>query len=275
VQDIHDLHPDLAWGPRGTLGCLFDNTALELTGFYLPDTSCSVTTEDPGRLLLFFQNAPSGFQGLHGLWLQADRAVTTLRSRLSSGEMNFRWWNRAQTDIEGILGIRYIDLQERVSIFTGENDLTIVDPVNLEPLPANQATYSMMAHNHIVGPQLGFEFYLPLRKWAFLGLQSKGTWGANFVDTTARLKRGDDVVVGIDEQRHAVVFSQVYEVSAFVDILTLDRLRLRGGYSAMLLLGVDEAASQINYDLSQPFNRSNDHGSIFYHGALVELQFFF
>ena len=267
VQTTSDLPFNENWGIRGTVGYLCDDAALEVSGFYLPSMTSSATTVDQGRLILLFQNAPAGFQGNHGLWLQADEEVTSLRSTLGSAELNYRWWNRALTDIEGILGVRYLDLQEKLSIFTDESGLSMVDPTN-------QANYLAASYNRIVAPQFGFEGFLPLGKWANLSFMGKGAWGVNLVNETIRLKRGDGLV-GLDQAHSDTAFGQVYEAGAFLDIFILDRLRLRGGYQALWVVGVNEPTSNINYDLSQPPGNPKADHSIFYHGPMVELQFLF
>jgi hypothetical protein len=273
AQDTHDVVPELSWGVRATLGYLDDDRALELTGFYIPDTERSVTVSNPGRLLLFFQNAPPTFQNNgHDLWLHADRNTARLQSALGDVELNYRWWSRALTGVEGILGFRYMELQERARLDTAAA-LSVVDINNL-PNPAQQASYMTRVHNHMLMPQTGFEWDLPLFPWLNFGVIGKAAWGADYANVTTRLTRGDGFV-GAEGRKGNWTYTSVYEIDAFFDLVMLERMRIRAGYTALWALHLDEALQQINYDLSAQPGPRRDGGSIFYHGPMIEVQFLF
>src|SRR5262249_14174313 len=57
------LTPTFGWGPRGTVGMLFDSCALEAPGYYLTETTNQVSRSPPGQLTSFFFNPPVGFEG--------------------------------------------------------------------------------------------------------------------------------------------------------------------------------------------------------------------
>src|SRR5262249_25718365 len=48
------LEPSTFWGGRVTLGYLFDNEAIELTGFYIPPSTKHIETIGQGQLLVPF-----------------------------------------------------------------------------------------------------------------------------------------------------------------------------------------------------------------------------
>jgi hypothetical protein len=262
----------MGWGLNGSFGYMFDDAALEVAGFYVPNNSSQIEARQPGRLFLFFHEPPVGLEGDNGMWRQADRVVATLTSELSSGELNYRWWSRSHYGLEGILGVRYLGINEKISIFTDDDGLLVNDVTN-RPDPNRQATVSVRSHNRLVAAQAGFEGYLPVFKWAGIGTIAKGAWGPNFLTVDHRITRGD-LFVGRSERRDDVLFSQVYEISAFADIFLWEKIRLRAGYNVMWALGVNEAIRQIDYDLLQPGPHKND-GSIFYHGPMIELHLIF
>jgi hypothetical protein len=275
VLNFNDIRPDLGWGFRGTVGYLYDDAAIEITGFYLPQTDDSVAAADVGRLHLFFNNPPLGFEGDNGLWLQADFARATIGTALGNLELNYRWWSRATTGFEGIIGVRYMDVQEKLSIFTDDDGISIRD-VNDQPDPNRQATYNLRAHNHILGPQVGVEWFLPLLSWVNLGTQCKGAWGANWIEVDAQLQRGDGLV-GRQAERSDVDFAHLYEMNFFFDFTVLERMRIRAGYNCLWVVNVAEAVDNISYDLRQVTQPgpANNNGAIFYHGPIVEMMFFF
>lgn len=272
AQDTHQIDPSFDWGGRATIGYLDDDAGLELTGFYLPEQDASSTVRDPGRLVLFFQNAPPAFTARHSVWLHADSNTTSLQSSLGNVELNYRWWSRALTGFEGILGLRYMELQERARLTTAD-DLSVTD-INGLPNPAQQASYMTRVHNHMLMPQTGFEWNLPIVSWLSFGIMGKAAWGANYVDVTTRLTRGDGFV-GAEGRRANWSYTSVYEVNAFFDLVTLERMRIRAGYSALWAVHVDEALQQVHYDLSSQPGPRRDGGSIFYHGPMIEVQFLF
>jgi hypothetical protein len=273
LLNFNQIIPDFSWGVRGTVGYLYDNAGLEVTGFYLPGTDDSISVANPGRLTLLFDNPPLGLEGDNGLWLQADFTQATLNAVFGSVEMNYRWWALSITGFEGILGVRYVDYNEKLSIFTDDDGILIRD-INGLPDPLRQATYLSRAHNHILAPQLGAEWFYPLCSWLSVGAMAKGAWGVNYIDVNTRVKRGDDYV-GREGRRSDVTFSHLYEINGFFDLVMFDRMRLRAGYNVMWLVGVAEAIDQISYDLRVQPGPAQNSGSIFFHGPMVELQLLF
>jgi hypothetical protein len=273
IEDLNDVVPKLSWGAGGTLGYLWGNHAIEVTGWYIFGNDAHDDATAPGSLDSFFFHPPLGFEGDNGLWLQADRIRVFNRSNMWDAEVNYRHTNLAETEAELILGVRYLDLQDRFGIFTDDDGLTFVDVFG-NPDPKRQATYSVRAHNRILAPQIGFEYEKRPLYWLSLGCKAKGAWGVNFIDNYFDLQRGDGFR-GFSAHRSATIFSSVYEVGAFADVHILERFRVRAGYTAMWLVHVDAASDQLNFNLAAPLANKNNDGSIFYYGPSIEFQFLF
>src|SRR5262249_32375912 len=183
-------------GVRATVGYHWDGQALELSGFYLSQNSSAKSYANPGMLDTFFNvggnfaAAPLGFEGDNGLWLQADVIKLRLQTALGNAEANYRCWLGADADFSCLIGVRYLDLYERFSFYTGDDDLTVLG-VNGRPDPTKEATYFVTAHNQILAPQLGFEWNRAINCWLAFSMSAKGAWGANFLTVDVNLKRGD------------------------------------------------------------------------------------
>ena len=274
LQSLSDVHPHFNAGPRATLGYLCNgNQAFEVSGYYIFESNATSAIQNPGRIDSFFFNPPLGFEGDNGLWLQADRMSTMLSSTLWTVEANYRYTDAAVTGAELIAGVRYFDLDERLSSFTDDDGIQF-PLVNGQPDPARTATYSVRTHNRLVAPQLGFEWEKNPTCWLGLGVSAKGAWGANFVTLERSLVRGDGFV-GFNGSRSETQFSQMYEINAFVDIHILERLKLRMGYDTMWFLNMANVVDQYDFNLQDTNTILNRNGSIFFHGPMAELQFLF
>lgn len=271
---FNDIVPDLAWGPRLTVGVLAGSDEIEVTGFFIPRTSRTIGAANPGRLDPFFFNAPAGFGGDNGLFLQDDIVQTTLQSTIGNAEINYRYTDLGLNGMELILGVRYFDVLERLTTFVDQN--AISNPLNSTTglaNPLDQATYSVATHNRIVAPQLGFEGDWGICKWLSAGVLFKGAWGMNFVTQEHSLTRGDGLV-GFANTHDDTIFSQLYEAGAFAEIHVTERCNVRLGYTALWILHVDAVIDQYQVDLSKT-QTINHNGSIFYGGPMIEMQFLF
>jgi len=143
VQDLNNIVPDMAFGVRGTLGILLEDagTSLEFTGLYIPQRDSRNEIILPGRLNSFFFNAPPGFGGDNGLFLQGDRSVATQQTALGSAELSVRTFSKAFTGFELLLGVRYLNVHERFSLLF-DDDGVLHQNVFSQPDPTLQATYS-------------------------------------------------------------------------------------------------------------------------------------
>jgi hypothetical protein len=273
AADFDDIDMRLNHGVRTTFGYHWDHQALELGGFYLSQSSSATVIANRGRLDSFFNingnfnNAPLGFEGDNGMWLQADLMRLRLQTALGSGEVNYRCWPLLETGWSGSLGVRYLDVYERFSFFTGDDDLTAPDP-------RRQSTYSTTTHNRIVAPQLGCEYNRAISCWLAFSATAKGAWGANFLDTDVHLKRGDGFMAP-SGHRSETIFSHLYEMGFFLDFRLHEHARLRAGYNLLWVVDVAEAVGQLDFNLANQAGQRNNHGNIFYHGPSVELHFMF
>jgi hypothetical protein len=283
----HDLDPDYAWGVRATFGYLCDDAAIEVTGFYIPeqDTTASVAALPRpkfGQFTLPFTNLPANLPATveanllgptsQGLLSRADSVTERLRSSLGDAELNYRWWSRAFTPVEGIFGFRYMNVQERASI-TADSTLT-GNALGLGLAPASLvATDLARANNNLLLGQCGAEFNIPVTCWLYLGLMAKFAAGANYVEVTQRVSDGMGNLA-ISNKRDLWTYSSVYELDAFIDIVQFEKVRLRVGYNLLWVTHVAEGFQQFNSDLSQG-PTIHDGGSIFYHGPMIEAMFLF
>jgi hypothetical protein len=110
--------------------------------------------------------------------------------------------------------------------------------------------------------------------WFTVGANFKGAWGANFVEIDKRLTRGDGLI-GFNDKNSDTIFSHLYEIGLYGDISLWEQFRFRFGYSALWIVHVPDAQTQVQFDLAHQFPGRNDNGSVFYHGPMIEFQFFF
>jgi hypothetical protein len=280
AQRYDDIVPELAWGEKLTIGYLWENQAIEWTGFTIFQHHKFSDKIIPGRIDSSYFNAPPGFgpgfspaNANNSLAVNGDRVETRLASTMYSSELTYRCTDKAVTDLEFLCGFRYFDLREDLATFTDGN--TLVYPNNTGSInPALQATHSVTTFNRLIGPQFGVEYTYPWTCWFATGATAKGCWGANFVDTRLRLQRGDGLI-GFNLDRSQVIFSHLYEVGVNVEFKLLERAKIRAGYNAMWFLNMMNVVDQVDFNLGNPRGRNNRDGSIFYHGPSIELQLLF
>jgi hypothetical protein len=273
VQDYDDIAPQMQWGAEGTLGYQWGGNAIELSGFYIGSNSRASEVDIPGRLFLPFTHPPLGFEGDNGMWLNADRSRITLEQTLGNAEVNYRWWDQAIRSVQGILGVRYTDLEDRFDNFTDDDGLTFHD-INLNPDPTRQADYRVVSHNHLVAGQFGFEWNQPVCSWLTFTWTGKAAVGCNFLDIHYTLTRGDGLV-GRSASRYTTLLSSEYETGVFFDFWLCERGRLRAGYDLLWLANIAPAVNQVNFDLENPTSMKIHQESLLYHGPLIELEFLF
>lgn len=240
-----------------------------------------------------FFNAPAGFEGNNGLWLQADTVSVSYESSLASIEFNARRWSNIGGPWEGFFGIRYFDHEERLDYTTVDDFFQdIVNPFApqvAQPVPVFSATgfpfrrigdptvtatYSTRAHNRIIGPQIGFEGHLLPWNWLALSYTGKAMAGVNLLEREVSLVRGDGLI-GFQTSETLHRFSHAYEIGLTADISLLDKARLRAGYNLFWLVNVATALGQLDYNLANPAGDRNNSDAVFYHGPSLELQFIF
>lgn len=267
--DLGGIGPDMGWGVAGTFGYLINSDVLEVTGFWISDQTGTLQSNNPGQLNLPFINPPANFNSATGIWTSADQVRTSLFSRLYDIELNYRYTNVGLTDLEVIMGIRYVDQTDRMSIFTDNSASTGSNPLT-------QATYNISARNRLVAPQLGVEYTHCVKKWLSFSMAVKGAWGVNFSELGNNLVRGDGLV-GLDARRNDVAFGQVYEMGFFFDFHILERMNLRAGYNLLWLCNWATGPSNLDFNLAAPtiYDSFNNNGSALYYGPKIEMQFLF
>jgi hypothetical protein len=277
----HDIRQVLTEGVRTTVGLHWGNQAIEASGFYLGESDSAKLLASHGLFDTFFnvngalssQVFPLGFEGDNGMWLQDDVLRLSLQTSLGSAEVNYRVWFGAESDFSASIGVRYFDIYERFAFYTGDDDVTVRDVFN-RPDPTLEATYSVTTQNRLLAPQLGFEWNRPLGCWLAFTMDFKGAWGANFLDVDTLLKRGDGYV-GFAGHRSQTLFSQLYELGFFLSVRLMDNARIKAGYDMLWAVDVAEATGQVDYNLANPAGHTDNHGSIFYGGPVLELQLVF
>jgi hypothetical protein len=273
--DTNYIRPGYQWGGRLTVGYLCDDAAIELTGFYIPEANAAAAgTFLAGGTNLFFTNAPVGFQGNTGNIFQgADAALVSLQSMLADGELNYRWFSRSFTGFEGVLGFRYLELQERARIMANAQAVNLFNTG--VPDPTLSATYQNRVHNHMIMGQGGYDWSCCIKPWLMASTMFRLAVGADDVDQTTRLYR-EDGLNAFNVKRNHWTGCALTEFGVYFDWLFLDKVRLRMGWQLLWVLHVDEAFQQVGLDLAnQPAPGKGDGGSIFYQGPVIELQLLF
>jgi hypothetical protein len=267
VLDANSLSERMDFGVTATLGYRFERQAIELTGFYIPHTTRDNGLRDPASLNLPFFNFPASFGGTTAL-TGTDGVTVSFEHTLGSLEFNYRVEPIIGSGFELLAGVRYVDLQERFTIFNNATGFS----VPFSP-PSSLTTYSARTQNRMPLGQVGLDWEHPLLRWVGFGLTAKGAWGVDYLTSDVALERGDGV--GQFGHRTRTKFASVYQASVYVDWFLWDRCRVRTGYNALFLVGVAEAVDQVNFDLSQPTGNHGDNGTVFYHGPMIELHLLF
>jgi hypothetical protein len=276
--DLQDISQHMQWGVTATAGYMCGSGAIEVSALYVFQQNIGSRFAGSGRIDGFFVNPPPGFAGDRGLWLQADVMSNQQRSSLLSGEVNYRVSNVAFNDLELIVGARYIDFKDQLDNFTDDDGLTF-PLANGRPDPRLQALYRTQTLNQMVGPQIGFEYDTILWKctWPIVsgGFVGKAAYAVDLARTEHLLVRGDGFP-GFDVRHNTInASSGIFEVGGFVEMHLTEKCRLRGGYNVIWLTGVKMAQDQIDFNLANPQGQDNRHGSVYFAGPTVELQFLF
>src|SRR5262249_51177211 len=128
--------------------------------------------------------------------------------------------------------------------------------------------------NHIAALQLGFESRRDVTSQVGVTFMAKGAWGANFAEVEHTLVRGDGFQ-GPRTNRSRAAFAHAYELGLFADFAVTEQFRIKAGYQPLWLVDIPEASSQIPFNLQDIGRPFNTHGSAFFHGPMLEVQFLF
>ena len=277
--NLHNIKPEWSSGGRLTVGYLFGNQAIELSGFYNPERSSDRIVANQGRLFVPF-GPPNltliGFEGNNGLFNQADRVRVSFSNEIGNAEINYRRWDTGINATELIVGLRYFYSKERIDINTDDEFFTT--SIFGERDPRRQANYSAITRNNLVALQFGGENSQPIPMeslgWIWLTAMVKGAVGPNFIERDLTLTRGDGFS-GFHVNKNSVRISGLTEAAGFIDFHLLERVRFRAGYTAMYGINFSTAGAQVDYDQTNQGRRSTDHGNVFWHGPVAEFHFLF
>jgi hypothetical protein len=277
--DTSFLPHNLQYGYKLTVGAQFENCSVEVGGFFMSNRETLTGLIAPGRIDVLATNAPFGFEGDNGLFLQDDRVILFRDTQLGSGELNFRYCDKAVTSAELILGVRYLDLRERLDFLVDDDGVTFPLANNL-PNPNLVANYRVSTKNRIIGPQCGFEYGgLVWPGFLSLGMTAKGAWGVNFIEYGNELTRGAPGFVGngvgFGQSSDQVKFSQIYELGAFAEFHLLERARIRAGYQIIWLLDIANVQDNMDLNLANHEGPRKSNGSLYFHGPSLEFQWLF
>jgi hypothetical protein len=269
ILSFDELDPSETPGWKGGFGFYREGWVFEFGGFQIPRNRSEVEIINPGRISSFFFNPPLGFEGTNfGLWDNADLMRVDFSNGLWGVETNFRWINNYDyVQSECFIGIRYVDLAERLNIFTDD------DSLQFAPDPLSQATYSTWTRNHMLGLQAGLSLHQDVCGFFGVSWDVRGSWLANMTETNTRLVRGDGFV-GFEGGQTLYGFSQIYETGLFLDF-TGSFWRIRSGYNFMVLTGVATAQNVLNFNLEQHDGNDSMRGTTMYHGLIASLELFF
>ncbi len=254
-----NINPNMAWGPKGTLGILYENHAFELTGFYIPNSTSSTTIAPAGGMSLPFLPLPPELANYNSILTSATSVQPSLKTALGNIEANYRTTNLAIFGCEAIVGFRYTDLQETGTVISSA--------------PTGSLNYQTRSFNRMLLPQIGFEHNL--RPWHGISLGSsyKAAIGPNLTQSYLSVNDGQGLNLQSGSQANNY-FSQVYEINAYANLLLLDRFRLKMGVDLLWLNGIMEPGRIYSQNLSSP-NITSHTGSSFFWGPSIECQFLF
>jgi hypothetical protein len=272
--------PPYRIGPRATLGYLFGNHGVEVSGFYLPESSGTSFYQSQGRLTADFSmpfGVPLfGFEGNgNSIWEKADQMRITFKSAVAGAEANYRAWNGGLNQLEMIVGLRYMYLGEQLDIFAHDDGLTRDGFGRTDATLA--ATYRSRVMTNFAGVQVGSEYSYMLpytREVVWLHAMGKAAFGANHITRTMTLSRGDGLVA-FRVQDDKIQAGGLFDIQAGLDFHLLDKMRLRFAYQAFWLAGTTTPTAQVDYRLEQQGSQAYGYKTIMYHGPQMELWFLF
>jgi hypothetical protein len=294
---MRDLQPPMRAGAELTVGYLFGNQAIELSGFFVGNAQDTREVNSPGAFNTAFTSSavvppqlaqtPAGptvvtgpaaaltalgFGGMNGtgLFTAADQVREKYASQFGNAEANYRIWNSGVFAPELILGIRYASIRQQFGVSVDQGALTNA------PDPGNAATYTSTTQNNILAMQIGTEFSipcpLPYCGWIWFSGMGKAGFGPNFVERDSVLQRGDGYEP-FSYHHNSVQVGQLYEIAGFVDLHLAERIRLRAGYRALWAVGISNPGYQLNYDFNAQGTRGAEQGSGLWHGPVGEIEF--
>lgn len=255
----NDVDPNMAWGVRGTLGILYENHAFEVTGFYIPPSTSTITAATPNGMSLPLGSLSPDLALYSTILNNATTVQSSFKTALGNVEANYRVTNLAIFNCEAIVGFRYTDLQETGTVISGNS--------------TGSLNYQTRGFNRMLLPQLGFEHNLQPWHGISLGSQYKVGLGPNLTQSYLYLNDGQGLNLTSGSQS-GTYFSQVYEINVYANLFLLERFRLKAGVDLLWLNGIVEPGRIYSPNLNPPMI-SDKTGSAFFWGPSLEAQFLF
>ena len=269
--DYQSVGMNFNFGFRGAIDIfLGDDSALELSGFYLFNTSSSHTASgnsapDPSWVSIPFTHAPANFNPLayQRDFINdvggADSVKINYSLSMADVELNYRYpLVRGVVDL--LLGIRFLDLNEKIAL-------------QADSLSLGVTTYSFNVRDRIIGPQVGVDIEELLMPKIGLNFTAKAAVGPNFAQIVHTFTQNDSQGLGSDSNH--VLASGIFELGVFTNIWFNERFRLHVGYETMWVVHLPDAQAQINFNTSLPNGTQNFNGSFFFQGPVFEFQLAF
>lgn len=267
VMQANDIQPHFSGGVKAMIGLQVGDIAYEVTGFYNGQVTSNAEVSGHGIIDVPFYNAPVGFEGNNGMWLQADVFRATLQTAIGSIEFDRRRFFSGCKYLSYTCGLRYMGIYERFTQFTGDDDLTSINAFTGLPDPTKQAAYVTTVHNNIIAPQLGLDYTCPLGMWLAVNAQGKAAPGVNIYSNDILLERGDGFV-GRQGSNTAFGFSSIFELGFNLDVYVTPHARFRAGYELLWAVHVATAINQVDYNLAE-VPSANNSGNMFFHGPSI------
>src|SRR5206468_1797526 len=87
IYNPNEINPRLGNGGTIMIGKQVGDYAIEASGFYISQSSSSKVLESKGSINMPYANAPLGFEGDNGMFLQGDVLRANLKNTLGSAEL--------------------------------------------------------------------------------------------------------------------------------------------------------------------------------------------
>ncbi len=258
--DYQSASMNFNFGFRGAVDVFLGDSVLELSGFYLFNTSSSAsgTGAGPQSVFLPFTNAPADFNA--AAYQSADSVKIAYSLSMGNVELNYRVPLGSGLDV--LLGLRFLDLSEKLSLQGDASSLGL-----------GQTTYAFNVTDRIFGPQVGFDFEKLLMPRVGLNFNAKAAVGPNFAYLNHSFTQNN--LQGPGSDNNVTMASSVFEVGAFVNFWFSSRLRLHAGYEVLWVVHVPDAQAQVNFNTALPNGSPNYNGSFLFQGPVFELQLAF
>ena len=250
------------------------------------------------------------FPGQSFLFQDGELAVATFRSDIQGAEAIYRHqvgeWNRSWYNLDLLLGIKWINTNERFTFFFADlfnfsrttaagipfpnggvtrtpnvpqpplflpNDFGLLDPPDQRGQAAEdtQITIDRKTKNNLFGPQIGADVRVPI--WSYFDLQMSSKLGMvfNHITTGAQTFRGDGLFYSNYEKSNLLT-SGIWDGQLGINYQPHPRVKVGAGFEWLHLIRVAGAVSNQALDLSVE-NRPRNNDRVTYTGWYAGAEF--